>query len=110
VAYGEAATAPTTIPTCRYNFIRVQSQHEVVLVRRDLRSVWRMRGDETLEGGKVWGVWFGAGGEREGESGCDDDDGPPCPLLLMIVGGRVVVLASSTMGFCHELLQYEHDV
>ncbi len=78
-------------------------------MRRDLKSVWRMRGDETLEGGKVWGVWFGASEGREGESVCDDD-GPPCPLLLMIVGGRVVVLASSTMGFCHELLQYGHDV
>lgn len=83
-----------------------QSEHEVVFVRRDMKSVWRMRGDAALEGGKVWGVWACGRGEEHGEG--IEDDGPPCVLLLMIVGGRVVVLASSSLGFCHELLQYVH--
>jgi hypothetical protein len=88
----------------------VQSAAEVVVVGSDFKTVWRLRGGEGLEGARVWGVWFGVIGDGDGEGdgegeGGDGDDGPPCPLLLMTVGGRIVVLASSSLGFCHELLQ-----
>jgi hypothetical protein len=79
-----------------------QSGHEVVFASKDLKSVWKMRGDEELLGGRVCSVWSGDVGRAD----TDHDDSPPCLLLIMIVGGRIVVLATSTLGFCHELLQY----
>ncbi len=82
-----------------------QSATEVVVVGCDFKAVWRLRGGEALEGARVWGVWFGVIGDGDGGGDGGGEDGPPCPLLLMTVVGRIVVLASSTLGFCHELLQ-----
>jgi hypothetical protein len=46
-----------------------------------------------------------ADADADADDDADGNGGPPCPLLLLIVAGRVVVLASSALGFCHELLQ-----
>ena len=76
------------------------------LIRRDLKCVWKMRGGDALDGATLWGAWLCSGGDDDDGSGHGSgDDGPPCLLLMMTIGGRVVVMATSSLGFCHELLQ-----
>ncbi len=59
-----------------------------------------------LDGATLCSAWLcSADDVGDGNGHGSDDDGPPCLLLMMTIGGRVVVMATSSLGFCHELLQ-----